>query len=89
MRVRRGSSYGVVGRWVAYDATETQKFTVTVGLSRTDTSTSLMDVKDTLTIGASLSASVEEIVSEESVTVDVQNEFMIDFQQSLSKTMLF
>ena len=90
VRVRRHSSYGVVGKWVAHEATEDQEFAVTIGLSRTDTKKSLWEVKDTLTIGASYSAGVNFFnLEKESVTVDVKNEFMVDFQHSLTETMVF
>ena len=85
MRVRRQSYYGAVGKWVAYEATETQTFSITIGLSRTDTRKSLWEVKDTLTVGASYSAGVNFFnLENESVTVDVKNEFMVDFQHSLT-----
>ena len=90
MRIRRHSSYGVVGKWVAWGATQDQTLKITIGLKSTDTKKSLTEIKDTLTIGASYSAGVNFFnLAKESVTVDVKNEFMVDYQHSLTETMVF
>lgn len=88
VRVRRSGDYGVVGKWITFSSTESQTFSVQVGLSHTDTHKSLTDIKDTLTIGASFSARINEVIAKETVTVDVKNEFMMDFQNSLTDTMV-
>jgi len=90
VRIRRHSSYGAVGKWVAWGATQDQTLKITIGLKSTDTKKSLTEIKDTLTIGASYSAGVNFFnLAKESVTVDVKNEFMVDFQNSLTETMEF